>query len=546
MLSAITRPKTRQFMGEYEFDLLIIGGGITGAGIALDAVTRGLSVALIDMQDFAGGTSSRSTKLIHGGLRYLKQLEVKMVAETGREREIVYQNAMHVTKPERMLLPFYQSGTFGKYTTSAGLLVYDWLAGVKKEERRAMLTAEETIEMEPLVKRQGLLGGGHYVEYRTDDARLTIEIVKKAVQKGALCLNYARAEKFLYDNGKVIGVVAQDIHQGGTFPIHAKHTVNATGPWVDDVRNEGDISHSKKLRLTKGVHIVVDRSVFPLQQAVYFDAPDGRMIFAIPRDAKAYIGTTDTFYDSDPQTPFATEEDIRYLLGTIKNMFPKVVVNRQHVESTWAGIRPLIYEEGKDPSEISRKDEIWEAESGLISIAGGKLTGYRKMAETVVDVVVSKYPRHHYGPCVTEHLPLSGGDFGGIEKYQAFLASKTREAALFGLAEEEGKRLSAFYGTNVDIVFTYAHALQGDDFDLPTVVKAEIFYAVHHEMALTPSDFLIRRKGDLYFNIAFVECLKEPITAFMGRLLDYDDDEKRRHLHELDMHIARAKGDVRQ
>ena len=183
MLSSITRPKVKQFMRDYQFDLLVIGGGITGAGIALDAVTRGLSVALVDMQDFAAGTSSRSTKLIHGGLRYLKQMELKIVSETGRERDIVYRNALHVTEPERMLLPFHKGGSFGKLTTSAGLFVYDKLAGVKKEERREMLTAEETLAMEPLIREEGLLGGGHYVEYRTDDARLTIEILKKAAAK---------------------------------------------------------------------------------------------------------------------------------------------------------------------------------------------------------------------------------------------------------------------------------------------------------------------------------------------------------------------------
>ncbi|MER2089045.1 MAG: glycerol-3-phosphate dehydrogenase/oxidase, partial [Sporosarcina sp.] len=329
MLSAITRPKVKQFMGDYQFDVLVIGGGITGAGIALDAVTRGLSVALVEMQDFAAGTSSRSTKLVHGGLRYLKQLDVKIVAETGWERDIVYQNALHVTKPERMLLPFHKGGTFGKYTTSAGLFAYDLLAGVKKEERRKMLTAEETLKMEPLLKREGLLGGGHYVEYRTDDARLTIETMKKAVEKGALCLNYVKAVDFIYEKEKVIGVIAQDTHDGEFFQIHAAIIVNATGPWVDEVREKDELSNSKRLRLTKGVHIVIDRSVFPLRQAVYFDAADERMIFAIPRGDKAYIGTTDTFFEGDLSSPHATEEDINYLLDTIRDKFAGTVVGRQ-------------------------------------------------------------------------------------------------------------------------------------------------------------------------------------------------------------------------
>ena len=529
-------------MSEYEFDLLVIGGGITGAGIALDGVTRGLSVALIEMQDFASGTSSRSTKLVHGGLRYLKQLEMRIVAETGREREIVYMNALHVTEPERMLLPFHKGGTFGKLTTSAGLLVYDALAGVKKDERREMLTTEETVQMEPLLKREGLQGGGHYVEYRTDDARLTIETMKKAVQKGALCINYCKAQDFIYEDEKIIGVHAQDLLTGESVDISASVVVNATGPWVDDVRKKDELSNDKRLRLTKGIHIVVDQSHFPLRQAVYFDSPDKRMIFAIPRQGKTYIGTTDTVYEADKANPLATEEDIEYVLSTIRYMFPDVSVERKDVESTWAGVRPLIYEDGKNPSEISRKDEIWEASSGLITIAGGKLTGYRKMAETVLDVVVKKMPLKQFGPCVTEHLPLSGGDFGSIEKFKSFIDSKTNEAELYGLTKSEGRRLVKLYGTNVDTLFTYAHAFKDNETELPIALQAEVFYSIHHEMALNPSDFFIRRKGDLYFNIELVKEYGEKVCDYMSKLLAYDDTERKRYLHELQTHIEEAEG----
>jgi glycerol-3-phosphate dehydrogenase len=264
MLSAVGRSKMIQTLNLFEFDLLVIGGGISGAGIALDAVTRGLSVALIDMQDFAAGTSSRSTKLVHGGLRYLKQLEVRLVAEVGREREVVYENAVHVTEPEWMLLPFHKGGTFGSISTSAGLLVYDYLAGVKRDERRQMLTPQETLHKEPLLKKEGLKGGGYYVEYRTDDARLTIEAIKKAAEKGAVCVNYMKAESFVHQQGKIMGVKAVDQLSGQHATIHAKKVVNATGPWVDDIRSKDSIENGKKLKLTKGVHIVVDQSFFPL------------------------------------------------------------------------------------------------------------------------------------------------------------------------------------------------------------------------------------------------------------------------------------------
>lgn len=390
MFSSAQRESFIETLDAYSFDVLVIGGGITGAGIALDAVSRGLSVALIDMQDFAAGTSSRSTKLVHGGLRYLKQLQVGVVAEVGKERAIVYENGVHITTPQWMLLPFYKGGSFGPYSTSLGLKVYDKLAQVNKSERRKMLNAKETLQKEPLLKKEGLLGGGYYVEYRTDDARLTIEVIKKAVELGAVCLNYVKAEEFKYENEKITGVVVRDQISSRTWTIQSNSVVNATGPWVDEVRKKDQISNNKQLRLTKGVHIVIDQSRFPLQQSVYFDTPDGRMVFAIPRDGKTYVGTTDTFYKENPINPVATDEDITYLMDTIHDIFPEVQITQKDVESSWAGVRPLIFKEGKDPSEISRKDEIWESPSGLLTIAGGKLTGYRKMAENIVDKIVEK------------------------------------------------------------------------------------------------------------------------------------------------------------
>lgn len=228
MFSSAQRESFIETLDAYSFDVLVIGGGITGAGIALDAVSRGLSVALIDMQDFAAGTSSRSTKLVHGGLRYLKQLQVGVVAEVGKERAIVYENGVHITTPQWMLLPFYKGGSFGPYSTSLGLKVYDKLAQVNKSERRKMLNAKETLLKEPLLKKEGLLGGGYYVEYRTDDARLTIEVIKKAVELGAVCLNYVKAEEFNYENEKITGVVVRDQISSRTWTIQSNSVVNAT------------------------------------------------------------------------------------------------------------------------------------------------------------------------------------------------------------------------------------------------------------------------------------------------------------------------------
>ncbi|MFX3674020.1 MAG: glycerol-3-phosphate dehydrogenase/oxidase [Paenisporosarcina sp.] len=540
MFSALARPKMIRSLDSFQFDLLVIGGGITGAGIALDAVTRGLSVALIDMQDFAAGTSSRSTKLVHGGLRYLKQFEVQMVAEVGKEREIVYENAVHVTEPQWMLLPFHKGGTFGPLSTSAGLRIYDFLAGVKRNERRQMLTSKETLQKEPLLKDNDLRGSGYYVEYRTDDARLTIEVIKKAVEKDAVCVNYVKAESFLYENGKLIGLEAIDQLSGKIVTIHAKKIVNASGPWVDDIRSKDAILNGKQLKMTKGVHIVVDFKDFPLEQAVYFDTQDGRMMFAIPRNGKSYIGTTDTFYEGDPKNPIATKEDVSYILNSISFMFPSIKLSFSDVESTWAGVRPLIYEEGKDPSEISRKDEIWESESGLITIAGGKLTGYRKMAETVVDLVVTGFPKRMFGDSITKHLPLSGGDLGGSKKFPSFIRMKEREGEEFGLSIAESRELAIQYGTNVDYVFKYANVLMDQSNKLPLVLAAKLVYGIHHEMVCTPADFFIRRTGDLYFNIMEVKTYKEEVLSLMKSLLSYKDEQVTYYRYELETHLKSA------
>lgn len=460
-LSTLKRDHIKRNLKNEEYDVVIIGGGITGAGIALDASNRGMKVALVEMQDFAQGTSSRSTKLVHGGLRYLKQLQVGVVAETGKERAIVYENGPHVTTPEWMLLPMHKGGTFGKFTTAIGLTMYDRLAGVKKSERKKMLSKQDTINKEPLVKQDGLKGGGYYVEYRTDDARLTIEVMKKAAEKGAEIINYTKSEHFTYDsNKKVNGIEVVDMIDNETYPIKAKKVINASGPWVDEVRSGDYARNNKQLRLTKGVHVVIDQSKFPLQQAVYFDTEkDGRMIFAIPREGKAYVGTTDTFYDNEKATPLTTQEDRDYLIDAINYMFPTVDVKDEDIESTWAGVRPLILEEGKDPSEISRKDEVWEGESGLLTIAGGKLTGYRHMALEIVDLLAKRLKKEYgltFKPCATKELKISGGDVGGSKNFDHFVKQKVDAAKGFGIDEDVAYRLASKYGSNVDDLFNIA------------------------------------------------------------------------------------------
>ncbi|GEQ04999.1 glycerol-3-phosphate dehydrogenase/oxidase [Staphylococcus gallinarum] len=545
-LSTLKREQITKDLKNDSYDVVIIGGGITGAGIALDASERGMKVALVEMQDFAQGTSSRSTKLVHGGLRYLKQLQVGVVAETGRERAIVYENGPHVTTPERMLLPMHKGGTFGKFTTSIGLTMYDTLAGVKKSERKKMLNSKQTLEKEPLVKKDGLKGGGTYVEYRTDDARLTIEVMKRAVEKGATVINHTKSVHFTYDsNEKVNGIHVEDQITGETYPIKAKKVINASGPWVDEVRSGDYARNNKQLRLTKGVHIVIDQSKFPLGQAVYFDTEkDGRMIFAIPREGKAYVGTTDTFYNNDKTTPLATQEDRDYLIDAINYMFPDVDVKDEDIESSWAGIRPLILEEGKDPSEISRKDEVWEGKSGLLTIAGGKLTGYRHMALEIVDLL-SKRLKSEYGlkfkPCATKNLTISGGDVGGSQNFENFINQKVEEAKAYQIDEATARHFASKYGSNAEELFKIAQTAQYQESGLPLDIYTELIYSIQNEMVYRPTDFFVRRTGKLYFKIDDVINYKDQVISVMAGLLGYSTVQQQLYTKELNVALEEAQ-----
>lgn len=534
--SAQQRPEVIQALQQHEFDLVIIGGGITGAGIALDASKRGMKVALVEMQDFSAGTSSRSTKLIHGGLRYLKQLQIAVVKSSGRERAIVYRNGPHVTTPEWMLLPFHKGGSFGPVMTSIGLKIYDYLAGVKPNERRKMLTRDEAIQKAPLIKQEGLLGAGYYVEYRTDDARLTIEVLKKSLEFGAIPLNYAKVESFLYaENQQVSGVVVRDLVTGKSFSIQAKRVVNATGPWVDELRAKDQTAqnNNKHLRLTKGIHLVFDQEDFPLQQAVYFDTKsDHRMIFAVPRAGKTYVGTTDTLYDAGKENPTASSKDRDYLLAAINEMFPTLSLSEDQVESSWAGIRPLIGESGKNPSEISRKDEIWESGGGVLTIAGGKLTGYRHMAEEVVDrlsQLLQESDGLHFLGCETQKQPISGGEFESIDHFERYVMQQSVSAVALGLTAEEGGFLARYYGTNSAIIFAHlaqfpevysASALAAKGVSKLTALR--LWYALEYEAIVYPDDFLIRRTGGLFFEMALVQQEKMAVIEAMRDFFGWD------------------------
>ena len=530
-----SRSKLLDELKSESYDLLVIGGGATGAGIALDAASRGLKTALIEMGDFASGTSSKSTKLIHGGLRYLKQLDIGLVRETGTERAILHRLAPHLVLPEKMILPLIEDGTYGYWSTSFGLKVYDILAGVSGDDRRKMLTKKKTLALEPLINDKVLKGSGFYAEYRTDDARLTIEIIKTAAQHGATSLNYIKAVDFGYENGEIVSVECMDVLTQERFTLRPHTIVAAGGAWVDQLRKKDNSLKGKRLHHTKGVHIVVPKEKFPLNYTVYFDVPDGRMMFAIPRGRVTYIGTTDTNYTGDLGRIVTTKEDVEYILSSTKSAFPSIDLNIGDVISNWAGIRPLIHEDGKSPSELSRKDEIFESESGLIAIAGGKLTGYRKMAERVVDKVEDRLDDTRIlsiQSCQTKDIFLTPHTLKSVPEVNALIQELEVSVTALGLDEYFAWYLVTNYGFVAKTIL--ADVKRFNNNPEIALTRAELAYCLVNEYVCTLSDFYVRRTGKLYFEIQNIHLTKSFIIDDFVDYFAWTAEEKSKYVADFE------------
>ncbi|WP_222982211.1 glycerol-3-phosphate dehydrogenase/oxidase [Flagellimonas meishanensis] len=534
--SNLDRAGTIAKASKEKYDLVVIGGGITGGGIALDAASRGMKVMLLEKGDFASGTSSKSTKLIHGGLRYLKQFDFWLVKEVGSERAIVHKLAPHLVLPEKMLLPLIEGGSYGKWLTSIGLKVYDILAQVTGDDKRQMLDKKQALKLEPMLPKKILNGAGYYAEYRTDDARLTIENIKTSLQYGAHALNYARVTDFVYENEIVAGVKVKDEVTGKEFKLRSKYVISAAGPWVDELRTINKSKKGKRLHLTKGVHLVFPREKLPVKQSVYFDIPDGRMMFAIPRGKVTYVGTTDTNYNLDKDNVTTDIADAIYLISAVNNMFPKINLELNDVVSSWAGLRPLIHEEGKSASELSRKDEIFTSESGLVSIAGGKLTGYRKMAERVVNRIAKELEEDHgqqVKGCSTDKIPLSGSDFKKFKHVKQYISEIHERLRKDGLTEYDAWFLVTTYGKQTEQILENYQAQKIADVQ-EKLIRAEAQFCIHYEMALDPLDFFIRRTGRLYFDIDSVREYKNAVCDEFKSAYGYTEEQVRAFMEKLE------------
>ena len=546
---------TRQEMWEKvpeEVDLVVIGGGITGAGIVRDAARRGLRVVLFEQNDIAYGTSSRSSKLIHGGLRYLESYEFSLVFESVSERRVVMDLAPHLVNPLAFLFPVYQGSRKSLRMINAGMWLYDGLALFRSPKRHRTLDPSEVAEQEPMLKQEGLQGAPVYYDCSTDDARLTLETIIDAIQNGAVVVNWARVDAFTKDDhGRVSGVIVKNQRDGVLRQVKAHTVINATGPWTDEVLAMSGPRMGKMLRPTKGIHIVVARERLPVEHAVVlFHPTDARVLFALPWGERTYVGTTDTDYEGAPGEEAATLEDVDYLIEAANYYFPNDQINRDDVISTWAGLRPLIAPEPEvgemSESQVSREHQIVIGEDGLITIAGGKLTTYRKMAKECVDLAVNllkltgKLPEDIQSG-QTFRFPLPGAVGWPEDDDHDKVAAELAEACECDLSNEVSRHLVDTYGMRA---LELAKLCVGDpSLTQPIVpgrveIMAQVDFGVDEELAASVSYIMIRRTQIFFRDADQGLGVIEKVATRMAHLIGWSDEEKQKSIDDYKAEVA--------
>jgi glycerol-3-phosphate dehydrogenase len=481
-----------------DYDVVIIGGGMAGAGVARDLAMRGLAVLLLDRGDFGAGTTSRSSKLVHGGLRYLELFDFALVRESLTERERLRRLAPHLVRPLPFLVPIYRDSTRGLIKVRIGLRLYDWLTPGRDRERYRVLRPVDALSLEPGLRPNDLRGAGYYFDdLLLSPERLCLENVLSACRHGARAFNYAQVEELTRDrNGAVTGIVARDLLTGGTARIGARVVVNASGPWVDAVRAAARVDERgpRLLRRTKGIHCLLPRLT---ERAIYQSTSDDRMIFIIPWREFSLVGTTDTDFDGDLDRVDATRDEVDYLLAEARKALPHPRVRRDEVRYTYAGVRPLSYEEGTDATKVSRAHRVVEEEAGrFLSITGTKLTCFRSLAEDLGDRVTRLLGRPR--PAVTAQRTLDGLDEeAGQVEARAWLDVSTDTAAT-GLDRPTLQTLVTTYGRAYPRIVDLAGKVPGGDERLcphNADIVAELHHAVREELTISLQDFLLRRTG---------------------------------------------------
>ncbi|MGH7531177.1 MAG: glycerol-3-phosphate dehydrogenase [Gemmatimonadales bacterium] len=537
-------------MAAQPVDVLVIGGGITGAGIARDAALRGFRTALVDKADFGGGTSSHSSRLIHGGIRYLEHAQFRLVFEASRERRVLLRVAPHLVRPLRFLFPVYRGARVPAWKLRAGMWLYDLLAAFRNVKRHRWLGARQARRLVPGLRDRGLAGAALYYDAQVDDARLVLATVRAAARAGALVANYAAVTSLLKPDGRVRGATVRDATSGETRYVRALTVVNAGGPWVDAIRRLDDDTAPPLLRPTKGAHVAVARARLGAaaadgreQGVTLFSPIDGRVFFVLPWRGLSYVGTTDTDAEESPDAVRVTAADVTYLLRSANAAFPDAHLTPADVISVWAGLRPLLREDGAGaaPSQVSREHRVVESPHGLITMAGGKLTTYRVMARDAVDRVAARLREMDGRPLAaappTDRLPLPGGEAADLDVL-------VESARARGVSEGVARHLVAHYGSEAAAVLNLVdreRALGAAIVPGRPEIWAEVTHAVEREMALRVQDVLIRRLHLFYELPDQATAAVAAVAQRMKRLLGWDDVREAEELVDYFRLVERAR-----
>ncbi|MBI2059125.1 MAG: glycerol-3-phosphate dehydrogenase/oxidase [Nitrospirae bacterium] len=521
------------------FDLIVVGGGINGCAIARDAVLRGLKTALVEKGDFASGTSSRTSKMIHGGFRYMEQGHFGLVHEAVSERDRLRRRlAPGLVRPLPFLFPMYRDSRAKPWMMRMGMAIYDALAAFRNVDRHKMLPTGEALEWAPGLRTEGLLASGLFYDCSMDDARLTLTVLRSASEFGLVAANYLRVVRFTEDRSRVTGVVVQDGPEGQEFSVRGRMVVNAAGPWVDDVQR---LVHEPEhlLRKTKGIHLIVPKETFPLRCAVGMAHPgDRRLMFAVPWESAILVGTTDTDYQAAAEDAYATPKEVDYLLEAIHHYFPGVLFGKDGVMTTYSGVRPLAASEDPrlKPSQVSREEVIRVGSNGVLSVAGGKFTTHRRISEKVLDMICRR----------TDLMP----------PVWARKRSRTTDVPLFPPDEllrasttERLDHLLHRYGTRAGTIIRTI--LENPDSGRPLVsglpyTWAEIDHAIREEMAETLIDVLYRRLPLALVNPAASGALAPAVAARMAELKGWTKGEIQKQVGDFTQEIDRNRACLRE
>jgi glycerol-3-phosphate dehydrogenase len=535
-LGPVNREESWQRLGDEDFDLVVIGGGVVGVGTALDAATRGLRVALVEARDLASGTSSRSSKLFHGGLRYLEQLEFGLVREALRERELMLTTiAPHLVKPVSFLYPLTHRVWERPYTAT-GLLLYDTMGGARSVPGQKHLTRAGALRMVPALKRDALIGGIRYYDASADDARHTMMVARTAAHYGAVVRTSTQVVGFLREADRVTGVRVRDVEDGRETDVRASVVVNCTGVWTDELQHLAGSRGRFRVRASKGVHIVVPRDRIVSETGLILRT-EKSVLFVIPwRSNHWIVGTTDTDWNLDLAHPAATKNDIDYILSHVNKVLATPLTH-DDIEGVYAGLRPLLAGESEETSKLSREHAVARVAPGLVAIAGGKYTTYRVMAADAVDAAAADLPGRPR-QSITDKVPLVGAD-----GYHALVNQADQLAAKHGLHPYRVRHLLDRYGSLVHEVLAQADGkpelLKPID-SAPDYLKVEAVYAASHEGALHLEDVLARRtRISIEYPHRGVDCAKQ-VADLMGDVLGWSQKTRAR---EVELYEARVKAE---